>query len=224
MVNANLGPDYQLGQRLANIERQLQALATTPVLLHASTGQNTNQPGIATDINGLHAFDSTGTETVTISGADGSVTIRGTLSLPNGSINNAALVSPAIFGQSSTSQTNFALGATDTTLASGSIAVPAGYSQALVFVIVSVGVVNPNTASDFIYTKAAINGSLSNESFGYVAGSNGSVETMSAKSQILTGLSGGSISVALTCHAQTNAFAAQSANRAYVDAQAVFLR
>jgi hypothetical protein len=85
MVNANLGTDYQLGQRLANIERQLRNLATSPVLLNASTGQ-TGGKGLSTDIDGLHLFTPSGLEVIRLAtsngtfyafGQNGQVTVSG---------------------------------------------------------------------------------------------------------------------------------------------------
>jgi hypothetical protein len=72
MVNANLSPDYQLGQRLARIERQLQNLATTPLLLNASTGQYGGK-GLATDIDGLHLFTPSGLEVIRLATSNGTL-------------------------------------------------------------------------------------------------------------------------------------------------------
>lgn len=74
MVNAQLGLTYELTQTLANLQRQLTALATQPVLLNASTGQGGGVPGITIDTNGVHAFDATGKNIVGMLTADGSIT------------------------------------------------------------------------------------------------------------------------------------------------------
>jgi hypothetical protein len=153
----------------------------------------------------------------------GSMAVTGTLSLPAGIINNDALANPLNVGRTSGAATNFALTTTPQTFALATIPVPSGFTTALVFVVCTVGGINPNATSDFLYSSAIINGALSNEVFGYVSASGGSVAVTTAKSDILTGLSGGSVSVAVSIHTGA-AWAANSANRAYVEAQAVFLR
>lgn len=154
----------------------------------------------------------------------GSVEIDGNLSVPNGSISNAALQNPAFFGQSSTTQTNFSLATTDATYAPGAIAVPAGYSQAIVTCNVSIGAINSTAAGDYVFCKAVINSTQANQMFAYAGPSGGSGWVGSTKTLILTGLSGGSISVSLLAHAQGGAWAANASNRAYVEATATFLR
>lgn len=74
MPNANFGPDHALAQRFNNIETQLRNMATSPWLLHASTGQGGGLPGITIDTNGVHAFDATGKNIVGMLTADGSIT------------------------------------------------------------------------------------------------------------------------------------------------------
>ncbi|GAB3558812.1 hypothetical protein GCM10027405_05580 [Arthrobacter alkaliphilus] len=63
MVNAILGMDQGLVQRFLNIERQLRALGTQPILLNASTGQDGGK-GISTDLNGLHLYGPAGVEVI----------------------------------------------------------------------------------------------------------------------------------------------------------------
>jgi len=224
------GEDY-IVRRIQDLEKTVQQLAAA----------NPFAPmGIAPTADG---FTVTGTETVTgalvVNGPEtvngtqtvngplnvnGAMAVTGTLSLPAGIIGNDALASPVSFGNSSTATLAFALATTDVAMASGTIAVPAGYTQAQVFMIGEVGAINPNTAGDFVRASAVINGVASRESFGYCAGSSGSVEVVTAKSTFLTGLSGGNITVAVNVHAQNNAWTADASNRAYVEAFAVFLR
>lgn len=222
MVNPILGMDYELVRRLNEIERILRDLSTQPVLLHASTGHDGGTPGISTDINGLHAFDSTGTETVTISGADGSVTIRGTLNLPNGSVNNAALVSPTQTGSSGSSGSNFATSTGAAVVATGAITVPAGFTQATVMVIAGAGAVNSTGAADFIYVSASINGAAGGErAMPAAAGGYGSSTASAIRT--LSGLSGGIITVAALVRTGA-AWAASTSNLGNCDAIATFTR
>ncbi|QGJ93469.1 minor tail protein [Arthrobacter phage Mufasa8] len=74
MVNAVLGPEYDLGTRIKRIEGILAALATQPMLLNASTGQ-TGGKGLLTDAGGLHVFSASGTEVTRINTDDGGMWI-----------------------------------------------------------------------------------------------------------------------------------------------------
>ncbi|WP_211881277.1 tail fiber domain-containing protein [Pseudarthrobacter albicanus] len=73
MVNAILGTQYDLTQQLNEIKRQLRQLATQPVLLHASTGQDAGTPGLSTDINGLHLHNASGVEVARLETSDGAL-------------------------------------------------------------------------------------------------------------------------------------------------------
>jgi hypothetical protein len=67
-------PEYDLSQRLKAVEAALMALATSPSLLNASTGQGGGNPGITIDTNGVHAYNSAGTNIVGMLTQDGSIT------------------------------------------------------------------------------------------------------------------------------------------------------
>lgn len=86
MPNPNLGPDYALAQTVGRMQRQLAAMSTAPLLLNASTGQTPGQPGLSTDAGGLHCFDSTGKEVVTLSASTGELESAG----DNGNLRLAA--------------------------------------------------------------------------------------------------------------------------------------
>lgn len=72
MVNAQLGMGYELTQTLANLQRQLTGLATQPILLNASTGQDGGK-GLTTDKDGLHVFNPAGTEVARVETTDGAL-------------------------------------------------------------------------------------------------------------------------------------------------------
>lgn len=72
MVNIHLGPEYDLGRRLRDIEAQLRTLATQPILLNASTGQG-GEKGVSTDAAGVHLFDVAGNEILRLDTATGSL-------------------------------------------------------------------------------------------------------------------------------------------------------
>lgn len=162
----------------------------------------------------------------TVSGSlnvTGPMTVGGTLSLPAGIIDNAALASPVTADQASVSQTNYATALTAQDFAVGSIPVPAGFSRALVMVVSTAGAINSAASSDFLYVSAGINAVSSREVFA-AAGPGASASISTAKSQLLTDLSGGTINVRTIIHTQGNAWAANASNRAYTEAIAVFLR
>lgn len=72
MPNAQLGLSYELTQTLTNLQRQLTALSTQPVLLNASTGQDGGK-GLTTDKDGLHVFNPAGKETARLQTVDGAL-------------------------------------------------------------------------------------------------------------------------------------------------------
>ncbi|QAY16131.1 hypothetical protein SEA_SONALI_19 [Arthrobacter phage Sonali] len=76
MVNPILDPSYDLARRIQDIENQLRSLATSPILLNASTGQD-GAAGLTTDTNGLHAYNASGVEVISIDTATGGVRAAG---------------------------------------------------------------------------------------------------------------------------------------------------
>ncbi|WP_427174473.1 hypothetical protein [Arthrobacter sp. 92] len=89
MVNAILGDNYYLSQRLNNIEAQLRGLSTQQILLNASTGQDGGQ-GLSIDAGGMHLFNPAGVEVTTLSTATGELKTAGT----NGAVTIAANATP----------------------------------------------------------------------------------------------------------------------------------
>ncbi|NTW41871.1 MAG: hypothetical protein HGA44_18650 [Cellulomonadaceae bacterium] len=131
-------------------------------------------------------------------------------------------VSPA---SASNYEVNFTVATADEDRAAATIAVPAGYSRAVVMMVANVGVINPRTSVDYIYCSAAINGVASREMFALAGANGGSASIATSKASVLTGLTGGSsVTVAARLHAQGGAWSANASNRVYVEAQAVFLR
>ena len=205
-------------REVRDLKRMVQQLAAANQL--ATAGIIAIENGIIVDgsetINGPLAVNGDAEFT-------GDMKISGTLDLPAGIIGNDALTDPVSIAQTSNGETNFAITTSDVARASTTIAVPAGYTQAHVFAVCNVGAINPTTVSDFLYSSTVIQGVASREVFGYVAPNNGSVAVTTAKSAVVTGLSGGVITIAVNIHAGA-AWAAHSSNRAYVEAQAIFLR
>jgi hypothetical protein len=111
----------------------------------------------------------------------------------------------------------------DADLATASITVPAGYSQALVFLAVTTGAYNNTATYAYLYIEAVINGVATRLSTMPATGPGDFTTVATAKSVTLTGLSGGTISLAARVRCD-NGWAADASNRAYSEAIVVFLR
>ena len=147
-------------RRIKDLERAVQQLSSANQLAPA---------GIRAIDNGIvvqGTMEVQGSETVSgtldVTGnADfsGSVVINGDLSVPNGSINNDALQAPVypafyhadIQNISITSGPNVEILGAD-------VAVPAGYTQALVMLTVTMNMTNNSASTDLAYVGANING------------------------------------------------------------------
>lgn len=231
MVNAQLGMGYELSQTLAKMQRQIDALSTQPVLRHASTGQDGGQ-GLSTDMAGLHLFNPSGTEVVTLSTLDGSATlgnttITGNLTIPNGSISNSALsapVYPAVYHAdiqniSITSGANVEVLGVD-------VSVPAGYTQALVSLTATMNMVNNSASTDLAYVGANISGVSPGWSSTASAAVGQNISLNNTVVSLVTGLSGGG-TFRLTGKASSGANtwpAAGSSNVMNLNATVQFLR
>ena len=228
MPQPYLGPEHDLAQRLKNIEAVLAALSTQPVLLHASTGSDVGRPGLATDTNGLHVFNSAGTELITLASSDGSGTFSGNMTIAGnltvvGGISNDNLQNPVVPLSVRASTANFGLTTANTLLINQTIAVPSGYTQALVMVSGNTSVLNNSGFLDVLYTAVTINGNTP----GWQArtavpnGSSGG-QTRDA-SATLTGL-GSSFTVQLYASTGSHSWATDSNNTGNLDGVVLFLR
>lgn len=218
-----------LGRQVREQGRQLEQQGSARRLESASIG-NSAEGQVFLSSQGQRFVDADGVERISFRMEDGAanfegpVSIQGPLTLRPGSIENDSLASPVEVGQVSFSQYGFGLDITDRRFAQGSIPVPAGFTKASVFLVCNVGCNNPNDDADYMYASAVVQGEPAREVFGYVASRNGSVAVTSAKSSILTDLSSGSITVGVDIHMQSRPIPAEPANRAYVEAQAIFFR
>jgi hypothetical protein len=147
----------------------------------------------------------------------GDLNVSGTLELPNGSVNNAALVSPVTGGATWASATGFALSTTLTELAGIDITVPAGFTQAYGTVGAYVFSYNPNTTGgsngtggDAIYAQARISTTQSRANPIGVSGSGGFATSSSGTGYGLTGLTPGS-TIRLSVYG-SSAYAAMASN------------
>lgn len=230
MVNAILGMGYDLPQRLDRIERTLRDLSTQPILRHASTGQDGGQ-GLTTDINGLHLFNPSGVEVVTLSTLDGSATlgnttITGNLSVPNGSISNQALAAPIV-------PVAYHADVQNISITSGpnaeklriDVAVPAGYSQALVNLTATMNMLNNSGSTDSAYLGANINGTSPGWASNATAASGAEVSLSNTVVALVTGLSGGTFPLTGKASTNTNTWTASGTSAVMnLNATVQFLR
>jgi len=149
------------------------------------------------------------------------------LTIRGGIIGNDALTSPVVPGVGGGSATGWAVSTTSTAKASVAIAIPTGFTQALVHVTAAAAAANPTVAGDLLYVRAAIilpGGATTDGSELDNFADTGQLSTASASlAAVFSGLSPGSITVACKVRATTT-WAANAANLANVDASIVFLR
>lgn len=154
---------------------------------------------------------------------NGNTLIEGNLSVPNGSITNAALNAPVYPQIAHAQAANFALTTTATEYVRATISVPVGYSQALVFASISANARNKNTVQDFlggyvdIFGKNSGLDSVADGSPGY------SIGIANCGSALLTSL-GSSFWVRGMLYSGAKSWAADSFNAINVDAMVLFLR
>ncbi|QIK83118.1 hypothetical protein [Sanguibacter sp. HDW7] len=154
----------------------------------------------------------------------GNLEVTGTLALPSGIIGNDALTSPATFGRGGSGIANIAIPSAAGSLHNLLLPVPANYSQALVMAIATGGAINPMTNTQNFYLGARIGTVTPNTSIAQAEPGKWGNCTAHA-TRLLTGLSGGTISIdAWGYNSSGTTWAAQSMNRANIDAIAIFLR
>lgn len=151
------------------------------------------------------AFARSGTsvseDVVTVDGeldVTGAMVVGGTLSLPAGIIDNAALANPIQVTDIYLDATNFAVTTSYVSLASATITVPAGFTKAKVTVIGQVGCYDPHTTGgsnalggDYIYCRPFIDGTFGHPLGTVLLGSGGWAYDITPLSTTLTGLTGG---------------------------------
>lgn len=162
-----------------------------------------------------------GTQGVALGGPLGALFVND-IFLRGGIIGNDALTSPVTFGLYNGSNGTTTVGTTTGTVThSGSIAVPDGFSQALVMCIAETNGYNTTAGYDFLYCNSKIAG-VSGRQFAQGATPGATVIATAQSARVLTGLSGGSIAVECCCWAQESAWPGN--NSSSVSAIALFLR
>ncbi len=195
-----------LVRRVQELEKAMQQFAAANVLATAGIGVVPN--GIT--VNGSASFT-------------GDVVIGGTLSLPAGIIDNAALTDPVVLSTAGLSQNNFNVPTTDSVYAQATVAIPAGYTRADVICMVVAGAANGSASADFLYVSSSINGVLGGET-PQVANSGNYASAAANGIRSLTGLSGGNITVGCNVRAGTASWGTNAANFANTNAFIYFRR
>jgi len=155
-------------------------------------------------------LDVTGTLNVT-----GNTVIGGTLSLPNGIVDNAALANPVKVQSIYNTASNFALSTLSATKVSLTITVPAGFTTAAVSVIGRVFAITPNASADYLYADARIDSYVGLGLPLYVSGTGYSALNVAPFSHVLTGLTGGgTFNILVNAATSYLAWAANAQNQA----------
>ena len=175
-----------------------------------------------TDIDGTLNVDATSTF-----GGDstfhGSVVIDGDLAVPNGSISNEALQNPIEEGAIGYSASAFTVPTSATAVATRTMNIPAGFTQASVMVVVSFGVWNPTTTAGYFYGRATIDGTSGAGLPALVQPSGYGTVTTSAIRTLDNLTPGGQITVSATCNGPSG-WGASASNVVNIDAIAIFRR
>lgn len=230
------GEDY-LVRRIADLERVVKELAAADPLRTAGirvTGPDAVQvvgslnTTSALDVDGPMNVDGTMTvgASTTVNGpmtVNGAMAITGTLSLPAGIIDNEALANPLEPGSVGVSSIGHAVTTTNSDVAVTTITIPAGYTRAIIMCVVNCGAFNSAAVPDYLYVSARIGTAGGGELVSYAAA--GTYANASASAiRTLTGLSGGTVTVAARVRSGSTSWGAQPSNAAHVNAIALFLR
>ncbi|MEQ4520451.1 hypothetical protein ABLI39_13940 [Pseudarthrobacter sp. B907] len=154
----------------------------------------------------------------------GGVEFSGNLSVPNGSISNAALQAPVSPLATHVGTNNFGLNTgPNVELVRATINVPAGYTQALVFATATLHAWNNNGVNDDAYLVAKINGTQVGASSQCTAVPSADICIPATGTMLLTGL-GATFYVAAAGSSANSAWAVNSNNFVNLDVMTVFLR
>jgi hypothetical protein len=159
---------------------------------------------------------------------NGAMSITGALNLPAGIIGNDALTNPIFTAAGYGDANGFEAPNSETTVASATIAIPAGYTKATVTGIGAIYLYNSDAAPDFGYGRVYIDWPSGPSNFGAkipfaLGGSGGSGNSSPNRLVEKTGLSGGNITVRLVADSD-NGVPAHAANQATINALIIFTR
>lgn len=200
-------------RKIQELEKKINELAAAdpfaPMGIHPLAGSTQFDGGIIA--NGDSTFN-------------GSVTINHDLSVPNGSISNAALQAPVspLATHAGTNNFGLATGA-NVEILRATISVPSGYTRALVYETATMHAWNNNTSPDDGYLTTSINGAGFGASSQTTAAAGGSICIPSTGSILLTSL-GATFYVSALASSGSLAWAVNSNNFVNLDVMTIFLR
>lgn len=124
--------------------------------------------------------------------------------------------------QAGTWATNFAVPTgTGTAVATVTMSIPDGFSNALVFSTAHASVHNTTATNEYFYVGARVNGVLPAMMLSPMP-ANGYATSSGSTTRILTGLSGGTITIDVLVHSEFATWTASGSNIASIDAFALF--
>ena len=161
----------------------------------------------------------------------GPMVVGGTLSLPAGIIDNAALASPVIPESVYDIATNFGLTISYVTKTSVTVEVPAGFTKAVVAMVGRVFAYNPNTTggggdgADYLYGRVTIAGVAGVGLPSVVPGWSSSGLNVAPMSRVLSGLTPGStFDILLSARTSYAAWAAHADHNAELSGNIMWFR
>ena len=182
-----------------------------------------NRSGLSPTAEGVTTVD--GELDVTgILNVSGNTVIDGTLSLPAGIIDNAALTSPVVPASRWLDASNFGLTTAWVAKVTISVVVPAGFTQMQVMAAGRLNAVNSTAAADALYSKITI-GAATQSGFPIPVLAGGANTSVTALTTTLTGLaSGGTVDIVLWGLTGNAAWATSAANAADLSVSLLWLR
>ena len=236
MIDAWSGPPPTPQQFPANepngIRKLLDKIKALELQIKESTSNLLGTAGIRLTQLGMFIDSS-----LTVGGSldvTGPMVVGGTLSLPAGIINNAALTSPVIPGVVNFTDTGFAVSLDPSWVngASTTITVPSGCTQLLATCTASAWALNPNATGgdngvggDYLRCRVSLNGQVSERYSSYVPGSGGQGSVSSSGSFYVPSLTpGASLSISAQACAAFQAWGSNVTNKATITATLISLR
>ena len=210
-------PYADLVARLVRLHRDLNDVSGS-LLRSAGIRVSPDGMNIESALNVLGALDVSGTLNVT-----GDAVFSGDLAVPNGSISNEALQNPIEEGAIGYSASAFTVPTSAAAVATRTMNIPAGFTQASVMVVVSFGVWNPTTTAGYFYGRATIDGTSGAGLPALVQPSGYGTVTTSAIRTLDSLTPGGQITVSATCNGPSG-WGAAASNVVNIDAIAIFRR
>lgn len=154
----------------------------------------------------------------------GGFDVTGTLGLPEGSIDNAALAQPlqnmAVYSDAD----GFTLTTADQDFCGTSFTVPTGYTSATIIATGTVNTYNTNAAADYLWAQAYINAAPGRRMFALMQATSGPASLTVNKQTQLTGLTGGHVITCKLVLSSQVASVASASNGASMNAVAFFTR